>query len=123
MGDYFDDKSPKYDELDHFGFFEPWMKMIQFCIPMDHELNQMQLMDVAFKCFVVAQKDNAKNKRVNDYYSFGYMLEALTRRFEMIGMETVQKFVANSKDNGKLNDQEQKMVQQMETFMAMAEED
>lgn len=118
--DYFDDKSEKYEELDHFSFFEPWKNIINYCIPCDHEKNQDQLLDVAVKCFVVALKDNPKNKRVNDYYSFGYMLEALTRRYEMIGMETVQRLIAK-KDS--LNDDEQKVVGQMETFMAMAEDD
>ena len=125
--DYFDDRSPKYDELDHFTFFEPWRNMINYCVPCDHEKNQMQLLDVAFKCFVVAKRDNAKNKRVSDYYSFGFMLEALTRRYEMIGMETVQRFVARNKHDAKqwakLGEEEQAVVQQMETFMAMAEDE
>jgi len=125
--DYFDDKSPKYEELDHFGFFEPWRKIINYCIPCDHAMNQMQLLEVAWKCFVVAQKDNAKNKRVSDYYSFGYMLEALTRRYEMVGMETVQRFVAKYKTDetqwAKLSEAEQKVIGQMETFMAMGDEE
>jgi len=125
--DYFDDKSPKYEELDHFGFFEPWKNIINHCIPCDHTLNQMQLLEVAWKCFVVALKDNAKNKRVSDYYSFGFMLEALTKQYGMVGMETVQRFVAKYKTDekqwAKLNEMEQKVVGQMESFMAMAEED
>ena len=83
----------------------------------------MQLLEVAVKCFVVALKDNAKNKRVSDYYSFGYMLEALTKRFAMIGMETVQKYVAKNKNPDKEEEAEQKVIGQMESFMAMAEED
>jgi len=121
--DYFDDKTEKYEELDHFTFFEPWKNIINYCIPTQHALNQMQLMEVAVKCFLVALRDNEKNKRVSDYYSFGYMLEALTKRYAMIGMDTVQKYVAQNKDPEKAEEVEQKVIGQMESFMAMAEDD
>jgi len=123
--DFFDDKSPKYEATDHFEFFSEWRNMITHCIPCGHSTNQMQLLEVGVKCFVVALRDNAKNKRVSDYYSFGFILEALVRRFEMIAMDTVRRFVARSKgdDAAKLSKEEKAVVGQMETFLAMGDDE
>ena len=30
LHDYFDDKTEKYEELDHFTFFEPWKNIINY---------------------------------------------------------------------------------------------
>merc|ERR1712113_1067493 len=91
--DYFDDKTTKYEELDHFTFFEPWKNIINFCIPLEHKLNQKELLKVAIKCFVTAKKDNKNNKRCNNTYSFGLMLESLQRKYEMIDMSIVESYI------------------------------
>jgi len=125
--DYFDDKSSKYDELDHFGFFEPWKNIINFCIPLDHKLNQKELLNVAFKCFVTAKKDNNKNKRCNTTYSFGLMLESLCRKYQMIAMDVVETYLNeiqnDDKRMAKLNEMEKKILTEISTFLTMAQDD
>eukprot|EP00484_Ammonia_sp_Unknown_P028856 CAMPEP_0197047982 /NCGR_PEP_ID=MMETSP1384-20130603/23385_1 /TAXON_ID=29189 /ORGANISM="Ammonia sp." /LENGTH=879 /DNA_ID=CAMNT_0042480025 /DNA_START=128 /DNA_END=2767 /DNA_ORIENTATION=+ len=125
--DYFDDKSAKYNELDHYDFFEPWKNIINYCIPFEHKVNQKELLTVAVKCFATAKKDNADNKRCNTTYSFGLMLEALARRHEMVAMDVLQQFYeelsTDEKKMEKFTDLEQEAVQQINTFLAMAQED
>eukprot|EP00483_Globobulimina_turgida_P002785 UN02790 len=122
--DYFDDKSQTYMDLDHFSFFEAWKNIVNFCIPIAHKLNQQELLKVAMKCFVTAKKDNAKNKRCNTTYSFGLMLESLARMYEMIDIEIIEGYVERYKNNekelGKLNKMEINVLNQMDTFLAMA---
>eukprot|EP00485_Elphidium_margaritaceum_P011593 CAMPEP_0202687248 /NCGR_PEP_ID=MMETSP1385-20130828/2931_1 /ASSEMBLY_ACC=CAM_ASM_000861 /TAXON_ID=933848 /ORGANISM="Elphidium margaritaceum" /LENGTH=861 /DNA_ID=CAMNT_0049342005 /DNA_START=103 /DNA_END=2688 /DNA_ORIENTATION=+ len=122
--DYFDDKSTKYVELDHFEFFEPWQNIIQYCIPSEHTRNQRELLNIALKCFVIAKKDNANNKRCNTTYSFGLMLEALVRRFQMIEAEIVKKYAQEHEQNDDaLNEIEKDVIRQMNTFLVMAEDE
>ena len=125
--DYFDDKTENYEELDHFGFFEPWKSIINYCIPLDHRSNQQELINIALKCFVTAKKDNGSNKRVNTTYSFGLMLESLCRRHEMIPTESIEQYIRENKEDEKkwekLIAMEKDAVNQMCTFLTMAMED
>ena len=125
--DYFDDKSSTYNDLDHFGYFEPWKNIINYCIPLDHKLNQKELLNVAIKCFVTAKKDNDRNKRVNTTYSFGLMLESLCRKYEMISLEIIQKYLDDTRQDEKkmekLSEIEKDILNQISSFIMMAEED
>ena len=125
--DYFDDKSDTYNELDHFEFFEPWKNIINYCIPLDHKQNQKELLNVAFKCFVTATKDNPKNKRCNTSYSFGLMLESLSRKYEMISLEIINEYLNEIRDNEKkmekLSEIEKDALEQIERYLLIAEED
>merc|ERR1712048_1178523 len=125
--DYFDDKTEKYEELDHFGFFEPWKNIINYCIPLDHRTNQQELINIALKCYVTAKRDNDQNKRVNTTYSFGLMLESLCRKFGMISVENIEEYIQNKKSDEKkwtkLSESEKDVINQMGTFLTMAMEE
>merc|ERR1712176_1442976 len=122
--DYFDDKTDKYEELDHFGFFEPWKNIINYCIPLDHKKNQLQFVNIALKCFVTAKRDNTSNKRVNTTYSFGLMLESLCRRHQMIPNQTIEEYIETNREDEKkwekLSAMEKDAINQMSTFLTMA---
>ena len=89
--------------------------------------NQKELLNVAVKCFVTAKRDNPKNKRCNTTYSFGLMLESLSRKYEMISKEIVQQYLDEIRDDDKkmekLNEMEKDVLKQISRFIMMAEED
>merc|ERR1712129_688057 len=89
--------------------------------------NQLELINIALKCYVTAKKDNEKNKRVNTTYSFGLMMESLCKKFDMISAERIEEYAQNAKSHdeqwAKLTELERDVVNQMHTFLTMAMED
>eukprot|EP00488_Nonionellina_sp_1-RS-2012_P000173 TRINITY_DN10526_c0_g1_i1.p1 TRINITY_DN10526_c0_g1~~TRINITY_DN10526_c0_g1_i1.p1 ORF type:complete len:104 (+),score=37.57 TRINITY_DN10526_c0_g1_i1:44-313(+) len=67
---YFDLKQDA--DVDHYGYFEDWKHLINYCIPLDHVKNQYELFDIAVKSFITAYKDKSI-KACQSTYSFGFI--------------------------------------------------
>lgn len=111
--DYFDEI---YKDCEINQFFEKWKSLIIYVLPINHNKNQMQLIDVSHACWKTANKDN--NFKTKQSYSFGRIIEIMTKK-SMITMECVGLWEEKNKNKIK-----NKIKKEIATYKeAMLEED
>ena len=108
---YFDLKADDEDQLDHFSFFEAWKNLINYMIPLEQTVNQMEFVDIVVKTFITAYGDKAMNAVKS--YGLGLILEPVVAKYQMIGMDVLQQWLSENRED----ENKDVAVSQIQTFI------